>query len=650
MAKKVALLIGVSQYQPGLNPLPAAVKDVEALREVLINPKMGDFADADVQVLKNPQVQEMREAIEKLFSDRHKEDLLLFYFSGHGIKDEKGKLYFATRYTTKNNGRLQKYSAVAASYLHEHINDSRSQRQIIILDCCFSGAIAKGMTVKDDGTVNVKEQLGGEGRAILTSSSSTQYSFEQENSELSIYTRYLVEGINTGAADKDGDGYISIDELHDYANSKVQEASPAMTPKFYPVEQGHKIFLAKSPQDDPKLKYRKKFTEIAQEDEGNISFLNRIYLNQLRNNLSLSADEVSEIEFEVLQPYRQRQEKLQKYEEALSELIEQEYPISEKNRQGLKRLQEAYNLTDEDIASIEQRIFKPKQKEYELQQREAEKSIIQTQPFEFETATLTLTGKTYKIKRSRGKAEFFKEDLANGVFLEMVKIPGGNFLMGSPEDEPKRSDNEGPQHKVTVQPFYMGKFPITQEQYEAIMGKNPSHFKGKNKPVESVTWDNAVEFCARISQKNKQTYRLPSEAEWEYACRAGTTMPFHFGDTITTDLANYNGNLTYGSVPKGQYRQQTTDVGIFPANAFGLYDVHGNVWEWCLDNWHENYQGAPNTGNPWLDNNDNLSRILRGASWNYYQRYSRSAYRTMFLHDNASSLIGFRVVFVLPRT
>ncbi|MEM9927218.1 MAG: caspase family protein, partial [Cyanobacteria bacterium P01_D01_bin.50] len=242
MAKKVALLIGVSEYQPGLNPLPAAVKDVEALREVLINPKMGSFADADVKVLKNPQRQQMEEEIYLLFANRQKDDLLLFYFSGHGIKDDRGNLYFSTPATRKdNNGNLVIPSAVAASYLHDRINNSRSQRQIIILDCCFSGAIASGMTLKDDGTVNVKEQLGGKGRAILTSSSSTQYSFEQEGSELSIYTRYLVEGINTGAADKDGDGNISIDELHDYACFKVKEASPAMTPKFYPVEQGHKI-------------------------------------------------------------------------------------------------------------------------------------------------------------------------------------------------------------------------------------------------------------------------------------------------------------------------------------------------------------------------------------------------------------------------
>ncbi len=240
---KFALLIGVSEYDyqdEDLKPLSAAVKDVEAMQRVLVNPEMGGFAASNITVLKNPQPQAVREAIFHLFFNRQKNDLLLFYFSGHGIKDERGQLYLSTRETKKQNSKLVTPSAVPASVLHENINDSRSLQQVIILDCCFSGAITQGMTVKSDGTVNVQEQLGGKGRAILTSSTSAQYSFEQEGSELSIYTRYLVEGIETGAADKDTDGWISIDELHEYASTKVQEAAPAMTPKFYPVEEGHR--------------------------------------------------------------------------------------------------------------------------------------------------------------------------------------------------------------------------------------------------------------------------------------------------------------------------------------------------------------------------------------------------------------------------
>ena len=206
------------------------------------------------------------------------------------------------------------------------------------------------------------------------------------------------------------------------------------------------------------------------------------------------------------------------------------------------------------------------------------------------------------IQRQPRIARYFTEDLGNGVKLEMAAIPGGTFMMGSPENEAKRRYSENPQHQVTVPGFFMGKYPVTQAQYQAIMGNNPSLFKGSNRPVECVSWDNAVAFCEKLSQITGKTYRLPSEAEWEYACRAGTTTPFHFGETITTDLANYNGNFTYGQGPKGVYRSQTREVGSFGvANNFGLYDMHGNVWEWCQDNRHSNYEGAPTDGSAWLD-------------------------------------------------
>ncbi|MEO1185055.1 MAG: caspase family protein, partial [Cyanobacteria bacterium J06636_27] len=314
---KVALLIGVSEYEPGLNALPAAVQDVEAMRRVLVDPEMGDFADSDITVLKNPQPQKVRNEIYNLFANRQKDDLVLFYFSGHGIKDERGKLYLSTRTTRKDNGKLVKPSSIAASVLHESINDSRSQRQVIILDCCFSGAIATGMTAKDDGSIDLEEQLGGTGRAILTSSSSTQYSFEQEGSELSLYTRYLVEGIKTGAADTDGDGQISIDELHEYASQKVHEASPAMTPKFYPMEEGYKILLAKSHQDDPKLQYRQEVERRAKETRGTFSISALRILELKRNELKLSVEEATVIKDEVLKPHREYEHKCYQYEQNL---------------------------------------------------------------------------------------------------------------------------------------------------------------------------------------------------------------------------------------------------------------------------------------------------------------------------------------------
>ncbi|BAZ88366.1 serine/threonine protein kinase [Dolichospermum compactum NIES-806] len=214
--------------------------------------------------------------------------------------------------------------------------------------------------------------------------------------------------------------------------------------------------------------------------------------------------------------------------------------------------------------------------------------------FTFEVVTTNNKGSI--INKRNHSANYFVEDLGNGVMLEMVEIPAGTFYMGSPENEKGRSDDESPQHQVNVPSFFIGKYALTQAQYQAIMGNNPAHFKGANRPVESVNWNDAVVFCQKLSQKTGKNYKLPSEAQWEYACRAGTTTPFYFGESITPDLVNYEGNYSYASAPKGQYREQTTDVGTFPPNAFGLYDMHGNVSEWCEDDWQENYINAPING------------------------------------------------------
>lgn len=272
------------------------------------------------------------------------------------------------------------------------------------------------------------------------------------------------------------------------------------------------------------------------------------------------------------------------------------------------------------------------------------------------------------------EAEYFVEDLGAGVELDMVLIPGGSFLMGSPEDELGRSDNESPEHLVNIQPFFMGKYPITQAQWQAVavlpqvdrqLDPDPSYFKGSERPVEKISWYDAVEFCDRLSHQTKRKYRLPSEAEWEYACRAGTTTPFHFGETITTDLANYRGtdnqeykrSGSYGDGPQGIYRKETVPVGSFKvANAFGLFDMHGNVWEWCTDYWHENYEGAPDDGNSWFDhqneNDDKYQnyRVLRGGSWDPYPVYCRSAYRDTYIMSSRDNDIGFRVTCTIAWT
>lgn len=267
--------------------------------------------------------------------------------------------------------------------------------------------------------------------------------------------------------------------------------------------------------------------------------------------------------------------------------------------------------------------------------------------FNFTVTKVNERGK--ECDRQRHSAQFFTEDLGNGVTLEMVYIPGGAFMMGSPDGE--GLDNEKPQHRVTVPEFFMGKYQVTQAQWQAVMGNNPSNFKGKNLPVECVSWFDVVEFYQRLKEKTKRSYRLPTEAEWEYACRAGTTTPFHFGETITSDLANYDGTSTYASEPTGKCRQTTTPVGSFPPNAFGLYDMHGNVWEWCQDTWHANYQGVPTDGSAWIaGNSSDDNRMLRGGFWFNSPGLCRGACRHRDGPDIGWWNYGFRVALSSART
>jgi len=275
------------------------------------------------------------------------------------------------------------------------------------------------------------------------------------------------------------------------------------------------------------------------------------------------------------------------------------------------------------------------------------------------------------INRQQQTVQVFTERLSDDVGLEMVLIPAGSFLMGSPDDEAERDDSEGPQHQVEVPRFCMGKYPVTQAQWKIVaalpkvdrdLKSNPSGFKGNMLPVERVSWYDTVEFCKRLNRLVKRPgleYRLPTEAEWEYACRAGTTTPFHFGETITTDLANYRGtdneeykwSGSYGDGPKGEYREKTTPVNHFQhSNAFGLHDMHGNVWEWCLDHWHKSYKDAPTDGSDWSADKKSTSRVIRGGSWIDGPRDCRSAYRDFCDPAYTFTYIGFRVVCAVPRS
>ncbi len=346
----IALLIGVSDYGSGFNELPRALKDVEAMQQVLQHPEIGIFDS--VKTLINPVRQVMEEAIEALFLEAQTVENVLVYFSGHGVKDDSGKLYLTTSISRKNTReKLVKSSAVPVSFLQEVMSESRFKHQIVILDCCFSETSTEGLTNPND-TVDILNQLGGEGRVILTSSASTHCDFEQNESE-SIYTHYLVQGMETGAADLDNDGVISIKELHNYAIKQVQKAIPAMQAGLYGLEDCNQILVAKAPVDDSKRRYRREFERCA--NLGEISIVSRSILDVLRDTLGLPPESVAAIEAEVLQPYREYQQRLQRYVQEFVPAIYHD-PISDKTRKHCKQLQLLLGLKDENVSPVEDQI------------------------------------------------------------------------------------------------------------------------------------------------------------------------------------------------------------------------------------------------------------------------------------------------------
>ena len=237
------------------------------------------------------------------------------------------------------------------------------------------------------------------------------------------------------------------------------------------------------------------------------------------------------------------------------------------------------------------------------------------------------------------------EEFTNSVGMKLKLIPAGEFLMGSPEDEEDRGNDEGPRHRVRItRPFYLGVYEVTQSEYEQVMGEDPSRFKGPKRPVENVSWDDAVEFCRRLSEKEGKRYRLPTEAEWEYACRAGTTTPFNFGSILNGEQANCDGNYPYGTEEKGPYKKETTEVGTYRANAWGLYDMHGNAWEWCQD-WYDSSYYANSPENDPTGPTSGSTRVNRGGSWCSCPGDCRSAFRYWFTPVFRYSL-GFRVAQV----
>jgi formylglycine-generating enzyme required for sulfatase activity len=520
-----------------------------------------------------------------------------------------------------------------------------------------------------------------------------QEQVEQEQTQRSQYRQQVEEALEDGVislVERD-----TLDELREELGLPIEVAAAIEAEVLEPFRRyadnlekyqqtlnrliagGHYPFSAAITQD---LAKRQQDLGLKPEDVARVAqpILDQAELaDQAKKKRIAEAEQLRELERSQARQREESEAKLARYQQEFSRTIQAEYPLSQAVVEGLRAFQQQLGLQDEDVVGVERPLRASAEVQYqetlkrqrEVQQQAAAnreapaktsptsspqtKAGIQLQQFDFDVITVDKTGK--ENRRTRQSAQFFAEDLGQGVLLEMVKISAGTFQMGSPAGQ--GSDNERPQHAVTVPAFLLGKYPVTQAQWRAVaalpqvgraLNADPSNFKGDNRPVEQVSWNAAMEFCQRLSQVTGHDYRLPSEAEWEYACRAGTTTEFYFGETLTPKLARCKANLGMALITL--FAGETAPVGSYMPNTFGLYDMHGNVWEWCLDHWHENYAGAPTDGSAWLSGEKGSKRLLRGGSWFSNPSFCRSAYRYYFNSGFADDNIGFRVVCVAPRT
>jgi uncharacterized caspase-like protein len=352
--QRVALLIGVSDYGSGFETLPGVGKDLEILKHALENSAVGNFTS--VETLLNPSPQSMAEAIQHLCLDRLESDLILLYFSGHGVRDPQGQIYLTTstsrRGTEKN---VVRSTTIPLNFLRDLMQQSQAKQQVVVLDCCFSEAIPGSGSFRQDRPVSAKLLLTGDHQTILLSSTATQHPFAQKGADHSIYTFSLVEGLETGAADLNQDGHITLRELHDYIKRKVQITSPALQPQIYGSTSSQQTVVAASPTGDAKLRYRMEAEQYLGQD---LSMIDRVILDAHRERLGLTSKDAAVIEAEVFKPYQDYQIKLKEYALGLLEAIRDEYPLSSITDQRFQEFQDILGLTQAETAPIKSQVLR----------------------------------------------------------------------------------------------------------------------------------------------------------------------------------------------------------------------------------------------------------------------------------------------------
>jgi formylglycine-generating enzyme required for sulfatase activity len=589
-----ALVIGESVYTNGWRRLPGVKEDAVAVK------KLFEEQGFNVETIEDANSRNLRNGITN-FLDKYgfnPDARIILYFAGHGATLDlsgrrMGYIVPVDAPLPQGNNVAFLQTAIPMTQFETWAKQYTSRHILFIFDSCFAGSVFRTQGATPPA---INRLISQPVRQFITSGDA-----DEEVPDESIFRRELEHALRHGAADMNGDGYVSGTELGLYLYDRV---SNYMTGRQNPrtgklndtnLDKGDFIFATG-------------VTKVANDK------LQPPPPPVVAGNVTVTSEIAGEI------------------------LID--------GRATGTTIKEGGTVTVTNVSTGNT----------EVAVKQANGTIIKAP-----NMVMVRQGQTVSVQIERP------------VPANMVRINGGTFAMGSPPSEPQRETNET-QHQVTVNSFYMGKYQVTQKEYQEVMGTNPSGFKGDNLPVENVSWYDAVEYCNALSRKegltpaytidksrsdsnnksesdtlrwavtwnrNANGYRLPTEAEWEYACRAGTTTPFNTGNNITTGNANYDGNYPYNNNAKGTYREKTTAVGSCAPNQWGLYDMHGNVFEWCWD-WYGSYASGAQTDPMGASSGSNL--VLRGGSGYDNGQYLRSANRSSLTPSYRGSDLGFRLV------
>ena len=590
-----ALLIYVQEYDDRSLNLNYPQSDVERLKSVLL--ARYDYDETNVGVLANPGREELFNRLQEYAERMTAQDTLLIFYAGHGYWDEKIRQGY---WYPKNARKENRANWISNGDIRDVIRSIKCRHTLLVADACFSGSLLRDPPENQIRSKGIEELIRIQSRRAITSGALTTVP------DRSPFVDYLVKRLESNE-----DEYLRAGTLFERLQVPViNNSTTRQTPQYGAIPET--------------------------EDEGG----QFIFVRRGRSEAGEAVTTAAPAPTPTPDPEAEAWKVV-----AISNNVEVV-------RDFIK-----YFPGGRYIGAAQVKL-----KELEIK---ASSTVVETRKAKSMLTPTAFTAGTIvdgKLIRKQGECEVYEEDLGNGVRLEMVRIPGGKFRMGSPESEDRRATDEGPQREVNVTEFLMGRHEVTQRVWREVAGypkvgrelnSDPSGFKGEDRPVEKVSWEEVKEFIARLNRKlglrEREGYRLPSEAEWEYAARAGTGTPYGFGETIDAEIVNYNGNYPYGKGKKGQYRERTVSVGsLGVANGWGLYDMHGNVWEWCEDEYHSNYDGAPVDGGAWVSSAQAAIRVVRGGGWSDFAVICRSADRDWYSPGYRGNLVGFRLSRTLP--